>query len=188
MVSAVTLINVEKDCRCRIHSLTFHPIRQADHRNSRPTSVVICWSADLCEPCNTYIFSLGFKPQRYEPALSPQVQCRGNGSRLAGQWTQKGRFYCEGTCVFNFLIFCFAHKIAIQDGETHTVPITLIALHHGEFALPKISISALPMAGTVTMGSMAIPSIETYQVHGAEKVLVLPRGGRSTFVVGMGPG
>lgn len=44
------------------------------------------------------------------------------------------------------------------------------------------------MAGTVTMGSMAIPSIETYQVHGAEKVLVLPRGGRSTFVVGMGPG
>ncbi|KAF4615296.1 hypothetical protein D9613_003220 [Agrocybe pediades] len=75
-----------------------------------------------------------------------------------------------------------------KDGETYTVPITLIALHHGEYSLPKISITALPMAGAVTMGSMAVPSIETYQAHGADKVLVLPRGGRSTFVVGMGPG
>ncbi|KDR81848.1 hypothetical protein GALMADRAFT_240099 [Galerina marginata CBS 339.88] len=75
-----------------------------------------------------------------------------------------------------------------KDGATHTVPITLIALHHGEFSLPKVSITALPMAGAMTMGSMAIPSIETYQAHGADKVLVLPRGGRSTFVVGMGPG
>ncbi len=75
-----------------------------------------------------------------------------------------------------------------KDGETYTVPITLIALHHGEFALPKVTITALPMSGAVTMGSMAIPSIETYQEHGAEKILVLPRGGRTTFVVSMGPG
>lgn len=68
------------------------------------------------------------------------------------------------------------------------MPITLIALHHGELTLPKISVTALPLAGEVTMGSMAIPSTETYQVHGAEKVLVLPRGGRSTFVLGMGSG
>ncbi|KAF5386686.1 hypothetical protein D9615_001912 [Tricholomella constricta] len=72
------------------------------------------------------------------------------------------------------------------NGATHTVPITLIALHHGELALPKVAVMALPMAGEMTMGSMAMPSIETYQIHGAEKVLVLPRGGRSTFVVGMG--
>jgi trafficking protein particle complex subunit 10 len=62
----------------------------------------------------------------------------------------------------------------------------MIALHHGEFFLPKVSITALPVSGVVTMGSLAIPSIETYQEHGAEKVLILPRGGRSTFVVGMG--
>ena len=63
----------------------------------------------------------------------------------------------------------------------------MIALHHGEFFLPKVSITALPVGGGVaTMGSLAIPSIETYQEHGAEKVLILPRGGRSTFVVGMG--
>ena len=62
----------------------------------------------------------------------------------------------------------------------------MIALHHGEFFLPKVSITALPMTDVVMMGSMAVPSIETYQEHGAEKVLILPRGGRSTFVVNMG--
>jgi hypothetical protein len=36
------------------------------------------------------------------------------------------------------------------------------------------------------MDLLTAPSTETYQIHGAEKVLVLPRGGRSTFVVGMG--
>lgn len=64
----------------------------------------------------------------------------------------------------------------------------MIALHHGEFLLPKVSITALPIPGMVTMGSLAVPSIETYQEHGAEKVLILPRGGRSTFVVRMGSG
>jgi len=39
------------------------------------------------------------------------------------------------------------------------------------------------------MGSLALPNTETHQVHGAEKVLILPRGGgRSTFIVGMGGG
>ncbi|KAJ6547447.1 trafficking protein particle complex subunit 10 [Mycena capillaripes] len=77
---------------------------------------------------------------------------------------------------------------AAMDDATYSVPITLIALHHGELVLPKVAVTALPLAGEVTMGSMAIPSTETYQVHGAEKVLVLPRGGRSTFVLGMGLG
>ncbi|KAF8212360.1 trafficking protein particle complex subunit 10 [Mycena galopus ATCC 62051] len=77
---------------------------------------------------------------------------------------------------------------AAMDNATYSVPITLIALHHGELVLPKVAVTALPLAGEVTMGSMAIPSSETYQVHGAEKVLVLPRGGRSTFVLGMGSG
>ncbi|KAK7014963.1 trafficking protein particle complex subunit 10 [Favolaschia claudopus] len=77
---------------------------------------------------------------------------------------------------------------AAKDNATYSVPLTLIALHHGELVLPKISVTALPLAGEVTMGSMAIPNTETYQVHGAEKVLVLPRGGRSTFVLGMGSG
>ncbi|KAH9048160.1 trafficking protein particle complex subunit 10 [Lactarius hengduanensis] len=74
-----------------------------------------------------------------------------------------------------------------KDGSVFTVPITLIALHHGELSLPKVVVSSLPMVGeTSTMGSL--PNTETHQVHGAEKVLILPRGGRSTFIVGMGEG
>lgn len=66
---------------------------------------------------------------------------------------------------------------------------TLIALHHGELSLPKVVVSPQPLAGEMTMGSSALPTIETHQVHGAEKVLILPRGGgRSTFIVAMGDG
>jgi len=75
--------------------------------------------------------------------------------------------------------------IATDDG-TFTVPLTLVALHHGEFTLPKVMVNALPLVDMVTMGSMAIPNTETSQVHGAEKVLISPRGGRSTFVVKLG--
>jgi hypothetical protein len=73
-----------------------------------------------------------------------------------------------------------------QNESILTIPITLIALHHGELSLPKVVVSPKPLEGHMTMGSLALPSIETYQVHGAEKVLILPRGGRSTFIVGMG--
>ncbi|KAH9063497.1 trafficking protein particle complex subunit 10 [Lactarius vividus] len=74
-----------------------------------------------------------------------------------------------------------------KDGSVFTVPITLIALHHGELSLPKVVVASLPLVGeTSTMGSL--PNTETHQVHGAEKVLILPRGGRSTFIVGMGEG
>ncbi|KAI8998488.1 trafficking protein particle complex subunit 10 [Trametes punicea] len=74
-----------------------------------------------------------------------------------------------------------------KDGETFSVPITLIALHHGELALPKIGVTALPIPGEHRMRSNVVPGCEAHQVHGAEKVLVLPRGGRTTFVVNMGP-
>ncbi|KAL1742258.1 trafficking protein particle complex subunit 10 [Schizophyllum fasciatum] len=72
---------------------------------------------------------------------------------------------------------------AQHDGE-FSFPITLIALHHGELALPKVIMTPLPIAGEMTMGSVALPSLRTYQEHDAETVLVLPRGGRSTFVLG----
>ncbi len=73
-----------------------------------------------------------------------------------------------------------------QDGSTLTIPMTLIALHHGELSLPKVVVSSKPLERHMTMGSSSLPNIETHQVHGAEKVLILPRGGRSTFIVGMG--
>lgn len=61
-----------------------------------------------------------------------------------------------------------------------------MALHHGEFPLPKIKVEAQVSTRELTMGGQAPASVETYQSHSAVKVLVLPRGGRSTYVVAMG--
>ena len=101
----------------------------------------------------------------------------------------------EGTlkqrCVrFLYDLSCFTELRNLQkDGSVFTVPITLIALHHGELSLPKVMVSSLPVVGEIpTMESLSLPNTETHQVHGAEKVLILPRGGRSTFIVGMGEG
>lgn len=74
------------------------------------------------------------------------------------------------------------HHPCTQDAETFSVPLTLIALHHGELTLPKVDVKPLPLAGD----DMTLPDTDTHQVHGAETILVLPRGGRSTFVIGMG--
>ncbi|KAF9452305.1 hypothetical protein P691DRAFT_805187 [Macrolepiota fuliginosa MF-IS2] len=77
-------------------------------------------------------------------------------------------------------------EFVAKDNGSFTTQITLLALHHGELALPKIHVLALPVTGETAMSSMAVPSTEVFQVHGAERILILPRGGRSTFVVGMG--
>lgn len=71
------------------------------------------------------------------------------------------------------------------DGGSFAVPLTLIALHHGEITLPKVDVRPLPILTQASMGS-TVPSADACQVHGAEKVLILPRGGRSTYIVGMG--
>ncbi|KAG7452626.1 uncharacterized protein BT62DRAFT_939661 [Guyanagaster necrorhizus] len=57
---------------------------------------------------------------------------------------------------------------------TYSVGLTMIAVHHGELMLPKVSVWA-----------EGIQSTETYQINGAEKVLVQPRGGRTTFITDM---
>ena len=72
---------------------------------------------------------------------------------------------------------------AAQDGGTHGVPLTLVPLRHGALALPQVDVRPLARAGGAAAGAV---SVEAHQVHGAERVLVLPRGGRTTFVVGMG--
>lgn len=78
--------------------------------------------------------------------------------------------------------------MSTQDDKTSSVPLTLIALHHGELTLPKINVRPSPLAGhSMTKSVCALPNTDTHQINGAETILVLPRGGRSTFVVGMGP-
>ncbi|KAM6500907.1 Trafficking protein particle complex subunit 10, TRAPPC10 domain containing protein [Amanita muscaria] len=81
---------------------------------------------------------------------------------------------------------CKRGDFIARDGEAFSVSLTMIALHHGLLPLPKVSVTALPDASETRMGSCTIPSTDVYQVHGAERVLVLPRGGKSTFVVWMG--
>lgn len=73
----------------------------------------------------------------------------------------------------------------VQDGTTFNVPLTLIALHHGELALPKVNVKPLPIMEDESMPTV-LPSGDTHQSQGAATVLVLPRGGRSTFIFEMG--
>ena len=99
---------------------------------------------------------------------------------------QKRGDFSAAVCNYHRTTLSHITDYYAKDGSTFTTPITLIALHHGELAMPKVAVTPLPLTGELTMGSMPIPTTDTYQVHGAETVLVLPRGGRSTFVVGMG--
>lgn len=79
------------------------------------------------------------------------------------------------------------YLLDFQNGENVEIPVTLVALHHGLLSLPQVAVNAQPLVGgEMTMGSVAIPSTFAYQSHGAEKVMILPRSGRSTFIVDLG--
>ncbi|KAI6109597.1 trafficking protein particle complex subunit 10 [Pisolithus sp. B1] len=73
----------------------------------------------------------------------------------------------------------------VQDKITFNVSLTLVPLHHGYISLPKADVRPLPLDGEENVPRV-LPSSDTHQSHGAETVLVLPRGGRSTFIVNMG--
>ncbi|KAI6132070.1 trafficking protein particle complex subunit 10 [Pisolithus croceorrhizus] len=73
----------------------------------------------------------------------------------------------------------------VQDETTFNVSLTLVPLHHGYISFPKVDVRPLPLDGEENVPRV-LPSSDTHQSHGAETVLVLPRGGRSTFVVNMG--
>lgn len=121
---------------------------------------------------------------------SRQFMMRFDVEEMVKEWLVSGRkrgdFSVTVSQLYKVIWALFSSRASEKDGSTFTVPITLIALHHGELALPKVAVTPLPLVGERMMGSVALPNTDTYQVHGAEKVLVLPRGGRSTFVVGMG--
>ncbi|KAF8638821.1 hypothetical protein AX17_001879 [Amanita inopinata Kibby_2008] len=73
-----------------------------------------------------------------------------------------------------------------KDGGTQNIPLTMIALHHGELPLPKVIITTLTTSNGTRTTTQTMVTTDSYQQHGAQKILVLPRGGKSTFVVGMG--
>ncbi|PCH38130.1 hypothetical protein WOLCODRAFT_64398 [Wolfiporia cocos MD-104 SS10] len=123
--------------------------------------------------------SISFHWTPTEDAQPESYMLRYDIEDMTGEWLISGRKRGD------FCAKAHAYALLLQDGTTFETAVTLIALHHGELALPKVGVSALPVPGMQHMGSMQ-PSCEAYQMHGAEKVLVLPRGGRSTFVVDMG--
>ncbi|KAF8602102.1 hypothetical protein BDV93DRAFT_220356 [Ceratobasidium sp. AG-I] len=67
-----------------------------------------------------------------------------------------------------------------QDGTEHTVSLTLLPLRHGSLPLPIINVEPIDS----TEGGRRL-SCETWQADGAQKVTVLPRNARSTYVVAM---
>ncbi|KZV72948.1 hypothetical protein PENSPDRAFT_628128 [Peniophora sp. CONT] len=71
---------------------------------------------------------------------------------------------------------------AAQDGGAFEATLTLVPLRAGALPLPRVRVA--PLEGD----AQGKPSCETYQAHGAEVVQVLPRGGRSTFLLDMGDG
>lgn len=104
-------------------------------------------------------------------------------------WLVCGRKRGEFFAKVRLLFVAFAGLTILQDGATYEVPITLLPLRHGLLVLPRVTVMPLPLIGSeMTMGSMALPTAETSQLHGAQRVLVLPRGGRSTFVLDMAGG
>lgn len=54
-----------------------------------------------------------------------------------------------------------------------------MALRHGEIPLPDVRLLAFHLEGDGN--SSGPPTLETYQVHGAERLLVLPRSGKTTY-------
>ncbi|KDQ16168.1 hypothetical protein BOTBODRAFT_65084 [Botryobasidium botryosum FD-172 SS1] len=77
------------------------------------------------------------------------------------------------------------------DDYTHTVRLTLVPLRHGALALPTVSVSPVPDANVVIEGAgggggyIELPSCETHQVHAAERIEILPRSARATYVVNL---
>lgn len=75
-----------------------------------------------------------------------------------------------------------------QNGTTHTVAITLMALRHGEIPMPKVNVMLLSSGEESSRRSSPPLTLECYQVRGAEKLMILPRVGKTSFVLNVGPG
>ncbi|KZT44032.1 hypothetical protein SISSUDRAFT_977081 [Sistotremastrum suecicum HHB10207 ss-3] len=75
-------------------------------------------------------------------------------------------------------------EFAAKDGGIYSDLVTLIPLRYGDLRLPRIHVQPSPRPLAIEKGTRT-PSSECYQKQGAERVFVLPRSGRSTFIVEM---
>lgn len=151
---------------------------------STQTSSPLRRPTHLRHPHHSNVVPLGTDRRCRQAGLLHAVRRGGDDQGLARQWAETRGFRRQGE--YGHHPYPDRTHSDLQDGETFETPVTLIALHHGELLLPKVAVHALPLEGQGRMRSMIVPSCETCQLHGAERILVLPRGGRTTFVVDMG--
>jgi hypothetical protein len=72
-----------------------------------------------------------------------------------------------------------------QNETTFSVTFTLMALRHGELALPQVRLSALSTPASDGLKHQLVPTLECHQEHGAERVTIYPRASRTTFMFEM---
>ncbi|KAG9035765.1 hypothetical protein FRB95_010533 [Tulasnella sp. JGI-2019a] len=68
-----------------------------------------------------------------------------------------------------------------KDDSTLERQITLVPLRYGSLSLPKVSV--VPVMDPGNEYPEDTPSCETHQMHAAERVSVLPRSARATYIV-----
>lgn len=71
-------------------------------------------------------------------------------------------------------------EFVAKDNSTYETRITLVPLRDGALLLPKIVVT--PVVDDLDGGD-GEPSCETHQIHAAERINVLPRSARSTYIV-----
>ncbi|KAG8842314.1 hypothetical protein FRB96_005596, partial [Tulasnella sp. 330] len=67
-----------------------------------------------------------------------------------------------------------------KDDSTLERQITLVPLRHGLLTLPKVSV--VPAMDPAVAYPEDTPSCETHQMHAAERISVLPRSARATYI------
>jgi hypothetical protein len=81
--------------------------------------------------------------------------------------------------VGKYISECRSNDRNTQDGNSHTLTLTLLPLRHGALALPIVTAAPAEDSGGRHV------SCETWQSDGAQKITVLPRNSRSTYTVAM---
>ncbi|KAG8969021.1 hypothetical protein FRC03_004988 [Tulasnella sp. 419] len=78
-----------------------------------------------------------------------------------------------------------------KDDSTYETHLTLVPLRHGQLLLPKVVVTPVAKEPQIddsestagTIQRLDLPTCETHQAHFAQRVLVLPRSARSTYIV-----
>lgn len=72
-------------------------------------------------------------------------------------------------------------EFVAKDNSTYETRVTLVPLRDGALLLPKIVVT--PVTDDFEDDDGVEPSCETHQIHAAERINVLPRSARSTYIV-----